>query len=108
MLPIREHRAAFERSIRFTELTAAALDLSTLELIGEGPIPDHQDLYEGWRRSFDTGRARAYTEPVASIVRIFLRHCDTVNARVDVKAPTTELVELTPPEVHSAPAGGAP
>jgi hypothetical protein len=63
--------------IRFTELTTAALDQSVLALDGEVAIPDHQQLYEGWRRSFDLGNTGPYRETVASIVgrfqSIFLR-----------------------------------
>lgn len=54
--------------IGFTYLLASALDQSVTSLDSEVAVPDHQELYEGWRRAFEHAGAEVFREPVARIV----------------------------------------
>ena len=54
--------------IGFTYLLASALDESVTSRDGDVTVPEHQELYEGWRRAVERAGAEVFREPVARIV----------------------------------------
>jgi hypothetical protein len=83
--------------IGFTELTASALDRSVTSIDSHVPVPEHQQLYDGWRSAFDRGETEAYREPVASIVEKFQAIFDHVeNRRSPLELAIPKVADIFP------------